>query len=290
MLNKRPAALMVDLDGTLVGKGSVSPRVAKAISQVSAYLPVSIATGREAADALQFAHQLNLTAPQICDGGATALNPVNGRAIWTSALPEECAETIVTTLNRLKTPFMATHPSGSFTKLADIRDWGLIRISAMDIDKASADRLATLFCGDPALNVVKVFLHYNDLWAVDFTPVGVDKGTAAQKLADMMGIEVCQLLGAGDSYNDLPMLKACGLSIAMGGASPEVKAVADYIAPTVEEDGLAVAIEEVVLPLLRAKSCHRVIQMWGSYPGETPLTGSEPASYDFCVMSPKEPD
>jgi hydroxymethylpyrimidine pyrophosphatase-like HAD family hydrolase len=173
--------------------------------------------------------------------------------IWTSALPEERAQTIVTTLSRLNTPFIATHLSGSFTRLADIRDWGLIRISAMDIDEASADRLASQFCGDPALNVVKVFLHYNDLWAVDFTPVGVDKGTAAQKLADIMGIEVCQLVGAGDSYNDLPMLKTCGLSIAMGGAPPEVKAVADYIAPTVEEDGLAVAIEEVVWPLLRAE-------------------------------------
>jgi hydroxymethylpyrimidine pyrophosphatase-like HAD family hydrolase len=244
---------MVDLDGTLIGKVSISPRVVHAISEVSPYLPVSIATGREAADVLQFARQLNLTAPQICDGGATALSPVNGRLIWTSALPEERAETIVTTLSRLNTPFMATHPSGSFTRLADIRDWRLIRISAMDIDEPSADRLASQFYGDPALNVVKVFLHYNDLWAVDFTPVGVDKGTAAQKLADILGIEVCQIAGVGDSYNDLPMLEVCGLSIAMGGAPPEVKAVADYIAPTVEEDGLAVAIEEVVLPLLRAE-------------------------------------
>jgi hypothetical protein len=244
---------MVDLDGTLVGKESISPRVANAISNLSTYLPVSIATGREASDALRFARQLNLTAPQICDGGATALNPLDGRVIWTSALPEERAETVVTTLNHRKIPFMATHPSGSFTRLADIKDWELVRISAMDIDEASADRIAAQFCDDPALNVVKVFLHYNDLWAVDFTPVGVDKGTAARRLADLMGVEVNQMVGAGDSYNDLPMLKACGLSIAMGGAPLDIKAVADYIAPTVEEDGLAVAIEEVIWPLLQAE-------------------------------------
>lgn len=244
---------MVDLDGTLVGKESISPRVADAISKISAYLPVSIATGREAADALEFARQLNLTAPQICDGGATALNPLDGHVIWTSALPEDRAETIVTTLHHREIPFMATHPSGSSTRFADIKDWGLIRISAMDIDEDSADRIASQFRDDPALNVVKVFLHYNDLWAVDFTPVGVDKGSAARKLASLIGVEIHQIVGAGDSYNDLPMLKACGLSIAMGGAPLEIKAVADYIAPTVEEDGLAVAIEEVIWPSLQSE-------------------------------------
>jgi hydroxymethylpyrimidine pyrophosphatase-like HAD family hydrolase len=65
-----------------------------------------------------------------------------------------------------------------------------------------------------------------------------------------MGVEVSQFVAAGDSYNDLPLLKTCGLAIAMGGAPAEIKVVADYIAPSVEEDGLAVAIEEFVWPLL----------------------------------------
>jgi hydroxymethylpyrimidine pyrophosphatase-like HAD family hydrolase len=39
----------------------------------------------------------------------------------------------------------------------------------------------------------------------------------------------------------------------MGGAPLEIKAVADYVAPTVEEDGLAVAIEKVIWPLLQAE-------------------------------------
>ena len=56
------------------------------------------------------------------------------------------------------------------------------------------------------------------------------------------------MVAAGDSYNDLPMLKACGFSIAMGSAPGEVKAIADFVAPTVDEDGLAVAINDYVLP------------------------------------------
>ena len=100
------------------------------------------------------------------------------------------------------------------------------------------------------MNVVKVFLPYNGLWAVDFTRWGVDKAAGTRRLAQMIGVDVRDMVAAGDSYNDLPLLQLCGLSIAMGDAPQELKAVADYVAPPAEEDGLAVAIEEFVLPRL----------------------------------------
>ena len=58
------------------------------------------------------------------------------------------------------------------------------------------------------------------------------------------------IVAVGDSYNDLPMLEACGLSVAMGNAPPEVKSIADFVVPSVENDGLAVAINDHVLPKL----------------------------------------
>ena len=51
----------------------------------------------------------------------------------------------------------------------------------------------------------------------------------------------------GDGYNDFPLLMACGLKIAMGNAVPELKAIADFIAPSVEEDGVATVIEKFIL-------------------------------------------
>ena len=88
------------------------------------------------------------------------------------------------------------------------------------------------------------------MWAVDFTRRGVDKAAATTVLANMIGVELGQMAGAGDSYNDLPLLQVCGLAIAMGDAPEELKAFADYVAPSAEEDGLAVAIEEFILPRL----------------------------------------
>ncbi len=74
-------------------------------------------------------------------------------------------------------------------------------------------------------------------------------------LAELAGVAPHQMIAAGDSYNDLPMFRACGLGVAMAGAPDELLALADYVAPSVDEDGLAVAIDEFVLPRLQASSC-----------------------------------
>ena len=66
----------------------------------------------------------------------------------------------------------------------------------------------------------------------------------------MIKVDLGQMTAAGDGYNDRPLLQACGLAIAMGDAPEELKAISDYIAPSAEEDGLAVAIEEFILPRL----------------------------------------
>ena len=56
-----------------------------------------------------------------------------------------------------------------------------------------------------------------------------------------------QVMAIGDQGNDLTMLDWAGLGVAMGNGSDEVKAVADWVAPPIDEDGVAVAIERFVL-------------------------------------------
>ena len=244
-------AAVLDLDGTLIGRDEeVSARVAAAVCRLRASIPVSIATGREAAHATRFARQLGLSAPQICDGGAAILDPECGNSLWTDPLAPQLARKIIDSLQVGGTAFIATHPEGSAKSISDISGRSIIRVSALDMDEAGADRLLTQFLPEPQVNVVKVFLPYNGLWAVDFTRRGVDKAAGTRMLAQMIGVDVRDMVAAGDSYNDLPLLQLCGLSIAMGDAPQELKAVADYVAPPAEEDGLAVAIEEFVLPRL----------------------------------------
>lgn len=244
------AAMLVDLDGTLIVQDVISPRVAAAVKKVSEIVPVCIATGRRSRDVTEYARLLNLDSPQICDGGATLLDPLKGDIIWNSRLTQERSKEILELLASRGIDFIATHPTGDSFSVSQVRHWDLTRISAMDISEAEADLLAEGFCDAADLNVVKVYLHYNGWWAIDFTAAGIHKGTAAIKLADLIGVAPDRFIAAGDSFNDLPMLEISGYRIAMATAPPELKRIADFVAPPVEEDGLAVAIEEVVLPSL----------------------------------------
>lgn len=244
-------SMVVDLDGTLIGKGqTVSARVLDAFVKLPDDLLVSIASGRPPDEVIAFAHQLGLGSPQICDGGATIWDPQSERPIWRStALPPTHTQEIFATLDNLNLAFVATHPGGSITSIAQVTDWNLTRITAMELEERLADELVTQF-SNPDLDVVKMFLPASGLWGVNFACAGVNKGVAAIKLAQMMGIELSRMIAVGDSYNDLPLLEVCGLRIAMGNAPEELKVVADFVAPSVDEDGLATAIEEFVLPRL----------------------------------------
>lgn len=244
------AGMLIDLDGTLMVTDTISPRVAEAVRSVSEQIPVCIATGRRASDVLRYANKLSLKSPQICNGGATILAPPAGQITWNIGLPVYRAREIVDLLSSKGTYFIATHPAGDSFSREEVKHWDLTRISAMDIPEPEADELAAAFSGAQDLHVVKVYLHYNGWWAVDFTAAGVHKGAAARVLAEQMNVAPGRFIAAGDSFNDLPMLEIAGYRIAMASAPREMKDLADFIAPPVEEDGLAVAIEEIVIPRL----------------------------------------
>jgi Cof subfamily protein (haloacid dehalogenase superfamily) len=76
----------------------------------------------------------------------------------------------------------------------------------------------------------------------------VNKGNAVRYLAEeILGLQPENVMTIGDNFNDLEMLQYAGLGVAMGGAPAGVKAVANWVAPDVEVDGVAVAITEFVL-------------------------------------------
>jgi len=249
--SRRPLILAaaLDLDGTVIGPDeNISPAVHEAIVRLAERIHVFIATGREPADVLRYANELGLTTPQLCDGGANILDPVQGVSTWAAPLGPVNAEAVVTRLREMGSAFVATHASGTASTFDDVPDWDLIRVSALDLDEDTADALATEFRRNKNMYVIKAVLPYNGLWAVDFTLAGVDKASGIARVGQTLGVNPANMVAVGDSYNDLPMLEACGFSVAMGNAPPEVKDAAEFVAPSVAEDGLSVAIKEYVLP------------------------------------------
>lgn len=82
-------------------------------------------------------------------------------------------------------------------------------------------------------------------WAVDVQLHGVNKWTGCQWVMAETGFRPEQAIAFGDGLNDLQMLQGVGLGIAMDNGHPDLKAVADRIAPALHLDGIARMLEEL---------------------------------------------
>ncbi|HFI0700581.1 TPA: Cof-type HAD-IIB family hydrolase [Streptococcus suis] len=84
-------------------------------------------------------------------------------------------------------------------------------------------------------------------YLLEILPNGASKATGLKKLADRLGILPEEIMAMGDANNDLEMLAFAGLGIAMGNANEQVKAIAQDITDTNENNGVAKAIEKHIL-------------------------------------------
>ncbi len=72
----------------------------------------------------------------------------------------------------------------------------------------------------------------------DITSSAANKANGIRSIAEAMGIDIDKTMAFGDGGNDIPMLEAAGISVAMGNAIDVVKAKADYVTSSVDDDGI----------------------------------------------------
>ena len=90
----------------------------------------------------------------------------------------------------------------------------------------------------------QISVYRSEPYFLELVPLGIDKARSLAVLLEKIGITREEMIAMGDGYNDLSMIKYAGLGIAMGNAQEPVKAAADYIAPSNDEDGVAIAVEQ----------------------------------------------
>lgn len=78
---------------------------------------------------------------------------------------------------------------------------------------------------------------------LEIVPQGIDKGKGLSILLNKLGMKREDLLAFGDGYNDIPMLQFAGTGVAMGNAAEEIKKAADEVAPSNNDDGIAIYLE-----------------------------------------------
>ena len=88
----------------------------------------------------------------------------------------------------------------------------------------------------------KLSLTISKPYFLEIMDKGIEKSAALLHICNKLGIKTEQLIAFGDSYNDLSMLTAAGLGIAMGNAREDVKKQSDYVTDGNNEDGIAKAL------------------------------------------------
>ena len=79
---------------------------------------------------------------------------------------------------------------------------------------------------------------------MELTPPGVDKAKSLERLLKLTGVEREELIACGDGFNDVSMIQYAGLGVAMANAQDAVKAVADEVTLSNDEDGVALIVEK----------------------------------------------
>lgn len=249
-MNKKFKALMIDCDGTLVvheRDALPSKKVTEAINKASELMHVGLATSRGYAETINIAKHLNLTGPSILNGGSLIIDFKTGKTLWDKPIPEVTAKKIAKVFKR--------YDSSIF-----INDYlGDVKVTEREIPKKSYNLFSPAKTEETAKKILKELKKISEIsstyvpsWTKGKFDVLVYQSLATKQhgifeVAKLLKLDPKDFIVIGDGYNDFPMLEAAGLAIAMGNASEDLKAIADYIAPSVYEDGVADVIQKFVL-------------------------------------------
>lgn len=266
--------LALDVDGTIAGKSNqVSEAVKVAIAKAqNRGIQVAIATGRMYCSALRFHQAIDAQLPIIAYNGAWIQNPATGEILRHSPLSRQSAEELLDYYERpqwrncLDVHYYwddclyvreSTHYTVEYVARSGIQAYiaGDLRtllnnpptkVLALSQDVEAIQRMAVELKNRYLPS--ELYLTQSSPNFLEATHPHVNKGTALRFLAEeILGYSLDNVMAIGDNYNDWEMLESVGLGVAMGSAPPEVQKVSQWVAPSVDEDGVAAAIVKFLL-------------------------------------------
>ena len=266
--------LAMDMDGTaLTSEKKVSPRtMAAAREALSRGKEVLFATGRCPAEVrpdLKAFPEMNYA---LCLSGALVLNLRTGETMANITIPLELAEQILAVADGLDA--MVTLYAGDdvfvehkrkghmeyfgcqcFAKLYD--DCAVWVEDIREVLTTHGDRIhkANIFChtvedwgkADEGLKGLPLNYASGIPNNYEISPNGVNKGEGLRLLCEAMGISIEEAIAVGDEGNDVAMIRAAGLGVAMGNAPDWIKAEANYVTADCDHDGVAEVIKKYLL-------------------------------------------
>ncbi|ASS74436.1 hypothetical protein CIG75_05160 [Tumebacillus algifaecis] len=269
MKNTSRKLIALDLDGTLLTKQKViSPRTKRVLEEAKGMgHHVVIATGRPPRASLAYYHELELSTPMVNFNGALVHHATDLN--WGHhhfPLERETALDVLTVCERY----------GIDNVMAEIKDDYYLKQHDDKFMRILADGRAPLGVGlihdllqdhptslliqaqEQAVKELRAHLHEHHAHVIEHrywgTPwnvievmrAGVNKATGLALIAESLGVAREQVIAFGDEDNDFEMIKYAGTGVAMGNANPELKALADVICDTNDNEGIALMLEKLL--------------------------------------------
>ena len=265
----------LDLDGTLFNDDKIIPSHTLHILQQAMEQGVTVlpATGRPATGLPDSLMALRGLRYALTSNGARVTDLLTGQVIVDFSIPAQLAVQILEVLFRydcLPSLFSGGSrvcPQGDVERIPDFLESNMVAyvqstskpvpdMAAYVRQMGSVEKINAFFrdpdqrrqCWQelealPQGPAVTSSLALN----MEINAPGVDKGRGLLALARHLGLDRSQVMACGDSGNDLAMIRAAGLGVAMGNAQPAILEAADYVTLTNQQEGVAAAVEKFVL-------------------------------------------
>ncbi len=259
--------LVLDIDGTIYSdEKGMSERVKSHIKLLKkSGIKVVIATGRMFSSALKIINPLEIDTPLICFQGSLIKDIKTQKVMYEIPLDGKIAREIIKDLRKEKVSIniyrdeeLIVEKESEYIKdysqskkvgytlvknFDEIEFKTLNKILAIDLNPNKINKLIKDLRKkySPKVYVVKSMPQYCEISNIQAT-----KGNAVRFLANKWGIKKEEIMAAGDNDNDIEMLLAAGIKIAMGNGTDELKKVADFVTDTVDNDGIVKAIEKFI--------------------------------------------
>jgi Cof subfamily protein (haloacid dehalogenase superfamily) len=260
--------LVLDVDGTLLDSHhQLRPRVAAAVRAAGrSGLRVVLATGKLLGSVRPMLDIIGVHGPQIVLNGAATVESDSGTALRVCPLRDDDRRTVLTLVRELDPSVLISqfaldaiymdreHPRiGIFAEYGEAAPLLVPDLLTANLPPAAKillsgppERLAALRAAITPLLGGRVNIVSTTHDFLEFFDPQASKGPALAALREQLGVTRNETIAFGDGENDLPLLSEAGLAVAMGNAAAVTRAAAQRIAPTSDEEGVAVVLEELL--------------------------------------------
>ena len=257
-----------DLDGTLLNEEkNISNEDLKSIKLLMKNdVEIFIASGRTDMFSLPYLELIGSKTTIISSNGALVRNPLDNTIIYSKFINDTSVDKFIEYVKVNYVNYLAYTLDSIYYHVNDERVFNELFhnnkaeinfIKVYDPDILKNDKILKFLIIDEHENIPKrqkELLEKLDLrivssgyYLLDIMAKGVSKGYALEKLADYYKMDPEKIIVFGDNHNDMEMFKYAGKSIAMGNAVDDIKAIADFVTKSNDENGICYAIENFIL-------------------------------------------